>query len=150
MHHEHAPARRSESRSATGTDPRAEMRRLFDDFFGRSVGEWAAWTPAADLYETEETYVLEMEAPGFDRDDLEITLEQGVLTISGQRASERQERQATYHLRERSQGRFSRSFRVPRSIEADDVRAQFEQGVLRVELPKVEHAKPRRIEVHGG
>lgn len=128
-------------------DLRNEVERLFEDFFERPTGDFGSFTPAADLYETDEAFTVEMELPGFDRDDIDVTVEQGMLTVSGRRAAETEDRDESYHLRERSVGRFSRSFSLPASINADDVKARFENGVLRVDMPKAAEAKTRKIEV---
>ena len=125
---------------------RNEIDRLFADFFERPSGDFGRFTPPADLYETDEAYNVEMELPGFSRDDINVTIEQGMLTISGRRARESAEDE-NYHLRERSVGRFSRSFSLPASIEADDVEARFDEGLLKVTLPKAAEARTRKIEV---
>ena len=130
----------------TGT-LRPDLANLFNDFFGRPLSTWSAWTPAADLYETPEAFVLEMELPGFDLDDIELTMEKGVLTVAGERKTEEKEQEKTYHLQERSVERFTRSYALPRSVEVDRVDANFSNGVLKVLLPKAAEAKPRRIEV---
>lgn len=126
-----------------------ELSNMLDDFFGRPLNSWSAWTPAADLFETEDAFVLEMELPGFDLDDIELTMERGVLTVSGSRSVEDtgETEGRTYHLRERSVDRFSRSYALPRSVNPDDIDASFAEGVLAVTLPKAAEAKPRRIEV---
>ena len=126
---------------------RNEIDRLFADFFERPSGDFGRFTPPADLYETDEAYNVEMELPGFSRDDINVTIEQGMLTISGRRAREESSENENYHLRERSIGRFSRSFSLPASIEANDVEARFEEGLLKVNLPKAEEARTRKIEV---
>lgn len=126
-----------------------ELGSVLDDFFGRPLNSWSAWTPAADLYETEDAFVLEMELPGFDLDDIELTMERGVLTVSGSRSVQETDgtEGRTYHLRERSVDRFTRSYALPRSVDPDDIDASFAEGVLSVTLPKAPEAKPRRIEV---
>jgi HSP20 family protein len=126
---------------------RPDLGNLFDDFFGRPLSTWSAWTPAADLYETPESFVLEMELPGFDLDDIELTMEKGMLSVTGERKMEEKEEDRTYHLQERSVERFTRSYALPRSVEIDKVDASFSNGVLKVLLPKAAEAKPRRIEV---
>lgn len=130
----------------------SEMNRLFDEFFGYSprLPTWSTWTPAADLYETDDEFVLEMELPGFRIEDIEVTVERGILTVGGRRMGESEEgERANYHVRERSDERFSRSFSLPQTVEADDVDAEYRNGVLRVTLPKVAEAKPRQIAVKG-
>lgn len=135
-----------------GTDWTSDMSRLFDELFGFAprLSTWSAWTPAADLYETDDEFVLEIEMPGFNREDIEVTVERGILTVSGQRAGEAQDgERATYHVRERSFERFSRSFSLPQSVDAEHVDAEYRSGILRVRLPKIAEAKPRQISVKG-
>ncbi|WP_420634857.1 Hsp20/alpha crystallin family protein [Candidatus Palauibacter sp.] len=102
---------------------------------------------AADLYETEEGYGLELELPGFTEVDMDVTVDCGVLTISGSRAEAEEEKGRTYHVRERRHDRFTRSFALPASIDGEGVVAHLDAGVLTVELPKSPEAKPHRISV---
>lgn len=122
---------------------------LFDDFFTRPTASSAAWRPATDLNETDDEFVMKMDLPGFQHEDIELTVEKNILTVSGRRTAEEVEEETDFHLRERTAERFSRSFALPRSVEADDVEARFVNGVLTVHLPKVAEAKPRKIEVKG-
>lgn len=126
-----------------------ELGEMLGDFFGRPLSTWSTWTPAADLYETDDAFVLEMELPGFNLDDIELTMERGVLTVAGSRTVEETEgaEPRTYHLRERSVDRFTRSYALPSSVNSDRIDASFAEGVLTVKLPKAPEAKPRRIEV---
>lgn len=133
-----------------GTDLASDMSRLFDDVFsfGPRLSTWSAWLPAADLYETNDEFVLEMEVPGCNKDDIEVTVERGILTVSGHRASHVEESERiSYHVRERSYDRFSRSFSLPQSVDAEDVEAEYRNGILVVRLPKLAEAKPRQITV---
>lgn len=132
----------------------SEMNRLFDEFLGYTprLATWSAWTPAADLFETNDEFVLEMELPGFNIDDIEVTVERGILTVSGRRTAEVESgngERINYHVRERSFDRFSRSFSLPQTVNADHVDAEYRNGILRVTLPKVAEAKPRQIAVKG-
>lgn len=126
-----------------------EIDDLFPGFLRSPLGEWDGWIPSADLTESEEEFVLQMELPGFTRSDVEITVDNGVLTVSGER-SVQEEDEVSYHLRERGTRQFRRSFMLPRSVNQDDVRANLQDGVLTVELPKAAEARPRRIEVKAG
>lgn len=126
---------------------RWDIDRMFEDFLGRSPYSWTGTGPAADLYETEDEYVVELDLPGWNRKNIDVTVEQGVLTLSGERTAESEENRNNYHIRERGMASFSRSFTLPRTIDANAVNAKFENGVLRVTLPKVAEAKARRIEV---
>lgn len=131
-----------------GTDWSTDVNRFFDEFFTPRLSTWSAWTPAADLYETDDEFVLEMEMPGFNKDDIEVTVEHGILSVSGRRTAEREEgERLTYHVRERSYDRFNRSFSLPRSVDAEHVNAEYRNGILRVTLPKLAEAKPRQIAV---
>lgn len=134
------------------SDLRHEMDRLFDDMFdGRTAGRSAAgWTPAANLLETDDAYEVTLEIPGFDRNDLEVTIDQGVLAITGRRTADHDQEGRTYHLRERATGEFRRAFSLPNSVNADEVGATYDRGVLRVHLPKQPEAQTRKIEVDVG
>lgn len=129
-------------------ETRWDMDRVFDELLGRPFVTMGPGGPEADFYETEDDFVLEMNLPGFDLDEVEVNLEQGVLSISGEHAVEKEEK-GTYHLRERGWQRFTRGFSVPHSIDAEHVDASFHKGVLTVKLPKAAEAKPRRIEIKG-
>lgn len=133
----------------------SDVNRLFDSFFGRRASNGTTyapqrWVPAMDLVETEDHLVLRADLPGLDRDDIEIEVKDGVLTISGERKAEHEHRGEGYHRVERSFGRFSRSLDLPQGIAAEEVRASFDRGVLEVRIPKPEERKPTRIEVEGG
>lgn len=128
-------------------DFRWDVDRLFDEVFNRGTMSLATSGPAADLYETEDGFTLEMNLPGYDLSDIDVNLEQGVLQISGSREEEAEEEKGTYHVRERGWGRFTRSFTVPHTIDPQGVGAEFSNGVLTVTMPKAAEAKARRIEV---
>lgn len=126
---------------------RWDVDRLFDEVFNRGTMSIATSGPAADLYETEDGFTLEMNLPGYDLSDIDVNLEQGVLQISGSREEDAEEDKGTYHVRERGWGRFTRSFTVPHTIDPKGVGAEFSNGVLTVTMPKAAEAKARRIEV---
>lgn len=138
--------RRTRARDRAGTD----LSDWIDEFFARGAGSWTMWSPRADLYEVEDAYVLEMELAGFQREDVDLTFENGVLTVSGRRREQEDEVKATYYLRERATDEFSRSFSLPRSVNYEEVEATLSEGLLRVRLPKLAEARPRRIEVKAG
>lgn len=125
---------------------RDEIDRAFRSFAEGPLGDFGRFAPAADMFETDDAYVVEMELPGFGRDDIDVAVEEDALTVSGRREAETRE-DGNYHLRERSVGQFSRSFTLPASIDPDAVEARFDGGVLRVNLPKHEEARTRKIEV---
>jgi len=143
--------RRTRRTRSTGLpELRTEMDRLLSDFFEQGDGSVASFAPPTDVYETDGEYVVESELPGFSRDDIEVTLDQGTLTIRGSRETETERQTDEYHLRERAAGQFERSFRLPRSIDAEEVKARFDQGILRVEVPKAAEARSRKIDVEVG
>ena len=107
----------------------------------------ADWTPSVDISETEGEYQIKAEIPDVRKDDVKVTVEDGVLTIQGRRNQEKEEKGTKYHRIERSYGSFARTFSLPDVIEADKVNAEFKDGVLNLRLPKSEKAKPKAIEV---
>lgn len=121
--------------------------RLFDDAFNRDLNGWTAWTPLADLYETEDEFVLEMGLPGFDAESIDVTVERGVLTVTGRREATDETASREYHVREHTFDRFTRSFSLPSSVVVDDVSAEYEGGMLSVRLPKAAEAKPMRVQI---
>lgn len=128
---------------------RREMDRLFENFFpAQHEGEAPSiWTPRADLAETDDAYVLSLDLPGIRREDLEITMEEGTLRITGERRTEEEHEGRQYHRIERAYGRFFRSFNFGPNANPDEIEASFDDGVLNVRIGKVEERKPRRIEV---
>ena len=124
-----------------------EFEQLFDDLLTRPFESWTQWAPTADFYEVHDEFVLEMEVPGFVRDEVEVTVEDSILTISGHHLAEEKEEERNFYVKERRQHRFSRSFTLPNTVNADAVKAELDNGVLFVRLPKLEEAKPRKIAV---
>ena len=125
-----------------------EMNRLFDDFF-RSPAPFGGATPRVDVEETDDEYRVSAELPGIDENDVNVTLTNGVLTIRGEKKAEREEKDRSYYLSERSFGSFRRAIPLPSEIDEDKVEAQFKNGVLTIRLPKsaAAAANTRRIEV---
>ncbi|WP_020494518.1 Hsp20/alpha crystallin family protein [Verrucomicrobium sp. 3C] len=111
--------------------------------------EIAEWRPLADITEDDKEYLVKLELPGMKREEVKVSMESGVLTISGERKLEKEEKDKKYHRVERAYGSFSRSFVIPDEVVVDKIDAQFKEGVLQVHLPKGEHAKPKTIEVKG-
>jgi len=128
---------------------RNELDRLFEDFFDRSGPTDGRVVPPTDLWETDDAFVVEMEVPGFRRDDLDVAIEKGALTVAGRRDIDAAE-DRELHLQERSAGRFRRGFSLPASVRTDEVTAKVDHGVLRVHLPKAEEARTKKIEVDVG
>ena len=136
------------------TTLRQAMDRLFEDAWvhptwSNSQGGSGSGF-AFDMYETGEDYVVTATLPGVKPDDLDITVQGNVLTISGELKPEDGDGERNYHLRERSYGRFSRQVTLPMGVRSDQIQAHMEHGVLKLHLPKAEEAKPRRIEIQAG
>ena len=130
--------------------PREPFFKLFENFFGAEPGEEIAsrtWLPPVDIQETEDGYKLAVELPGLTKDDVNITLENNVLRLSGERKFERDAKKDNYHRIERTYGSFSRSFSLPSTVDASKIGAEYKNGVLTVVLPFREEAKPRTINV---
>lgn len=108
----------------------------------------ADWTPSVDISETEQEYQIKAEIPDVKKEDVKVMLEDGVLTIQGERKHEKEEKGKKYHRIERSYGSFVRTFSLPDVIEEEKVKADFKDGVLNLHLPKSEKAKPKAIEVN--
>jgi HSP20 family protein len=106
------------------------------------------WRPVVDIYENEDTVVVKAELPGVDKKDIKVDLKDGVLTLSGERSHEKEVKEENYYRKERAFGRFHRSFSVPADIDPDKIKAEFKDGVLKVEIPKPEEQKPKKIAVH--
>jgi HSP20 family protein len=134
-----------------------EMNRLFDDFFGHSAGsigpvtrqEWTegVWTPSVDVSETKDNVIIKAEIPGMSKDEVKLSVENNVLTLSGERKQEKEEKDTNYHRIERSYGSFSRSFTLPTSVQPDKVKASYKDGILKIVLPKSEEVKPKQIPI---
>ena len=130
-----------------------EMTRLFAGVTPRTHGRdemtGGAWIPSVDIYEDQNRLVLEADLPGIKRDDFEISVENNVITLRGERKFEKKVEGDNYHRVERSYGNFTRSFTLPQSVTAEGASAEFENGILRVSLPKREETKARKIEITG-
>ncbi len=128
-----------------------EMNRLFSgattDREDVLNGEWM---PRVDVFENTDSLVLEAELPGMRREDFELSFENNVLTLRGERKFEKKDEGDNYHRVERSYGAFARSFTLPTTVTPDGAKAEFTNGVLRVSLPKREETKARKIEITGG
>jgi HSP20 family protein len=128
---------------------REPLFRLFDTFFNDNGEDLATrtWTPPVDIQETDDAYHIHAELPGLTKDDIQITLENNVLRLSGERKFEKDVKQENYHRIERTYGTFTRSFALPTQVSPEKVEAKFENGVLSLTVPKAEQAKPRRIAI---
>lgn len=114
---------------------------------GKELLTVADWIPTVDISETEGEYVIKAELPDVKKEDVKVTLEDGVLTLTGERRQEKEEKNTKYHRVERSYGSFVRSFSLPDLVDETKVKAEYKDGMLNLHLPKSEKAKPRAIEV---
>ncbi len=141
-------------------DPLSEVNRMFDDVFGglarrpggRQTGaELTEWAPAVDVLTRDGDLVVRAELPGVRPEDVDITLQNRVLTISGQRREEQEEQRGGYYVRERRHGSFSRSMTLPEGVNEDSIRARYENGVLEVNIQGAAAVRePRRIQIDAG
>lgn len=125
------------------------MNRLASDPHGREELEYGTWLPPVDLREEEQSFVIQMEVPGLKKEDIDIHLENNVLTLRGERKFEEEEKKQNYHRIERFYGRFARSFTLPSLIQAAGIGASLKDGVLEVTIPKAEESKPKKIAIQG-
>jgi HSP20 family protein len=131
-------------------DLRNELHRIIDNPLGeiaRGSQLLRVWNPALDLYEDKDNVFVKVEVPGLKKEDIEVSIENGTLTIAGERKSEKQADDTEAHRSERFVGRFYRSVTLPSEVKTDEVKAQYQDGVLTVTLPKAEAAKPKQIEI---
>ncbi len=128
-----------------------DLNRLISSFFSGDAPETSfargAWEPAVDISETPESYLVTAELPGMSKDDVNISYEDGILTIRGEKKQEKEEKRKNYHRVERSFGAFERSFRVPSRVMVEKIEAKFKDGVLSLMLPKAEEARPKEIPI---
>jgi HSP20 family protein len=130
-------------------DPFAEISRLQDQLSRQWHGEGrtAAFAPAVDIYEDDGSIMVQAELPGIKAEDLKINVENNVLTLSGERKLEHEDKREGYHRIERAYGAFTRSFVLPESVDAEKVEAEVNEGVLTIKIPKKPEVEPKRIEV---
>ncbi|MEA2317788.1 MAG: hypothetical protein QOD44_1977 [Solirubrobacteraceae bacterium] len=138
-----------------------DMNRLFNTFFdapstsggsggGNGAGALRRWLPPMDLVETDDQFVLRADLPGLSEEDVQIELEDSVLTISGERRAEHEDKREGFYRVERSFGEFRRALTLPEGVDPDAIRAAFEKGVLEVRIPKPEERRPRRVAIQVG
>lgn len=130
-----------------------EVNRLFSTNLTRAFGDEGigrgAWAPSVDIYENKDQIVLEAELPGMKQEDFDLSIENNVITLRGERKFEKTDETDNYHRVERSYGAFTRSFTLPQTVSAEGATAEYNNGVLRVTLPKREEVKARRIQITG-
>jgi HSP20 family protein len=138
------------------SNPRNDFRvlqaRVFEPFFGRfnfleDELKSGTWAPPVDVAEENEKIIVRVEVPGMNEQDLKVSFEDGVLTISGERQFERKE-DRNYHRIERTYGTFSRTFSLPRTVDQDSIAASYRDGILEITIPKREEAKPKQIQIN--
>jgi HSP20 family protein len=128
-----------------------DMDRFWDSFLEgglrRKTEEGGEWLPFLDVAETKNELVVKAEIPGMDPKDIDISLSDGVLTIKGEKRQEKEEKEADYHLVERSYGSFMRSVQLPKEVQSDKISASYKNGILRITLPKSEEAKKKEVKI---
>ena len=123
------------------------VRTVFDDDWNLPVYRDSIWNPAVDVKENEKSYVLTADIPGLTKKNVKINVSNGVLTVHGERKEETENKDGKFYYRERHIGSFSRSFQLPETVNKDSIQASFKNGVLSIELPKLEESLPKKREV---
>jgi HSP20 family protein len=130
---------------------REKMNRLFEDAVTARGEEKdmisSTWTPSVDIYENENSLVLTAEVPGVDENNIEIKIEDNTLSLKGERIFEKETNEENYHRIERSYGSFYRSFTIPRNVDQEKIKAEHDNGVLRITMPKKPESKPKTVKV---
>ena len=124
---------------------------LNEPFFNNGEDEnlrMGTWYPAVDMFDDDDKIVIKAELPGMDKKDISVDVENRVLTLSGERNYDKEVKEENYYRRERATGRFKRAFNLPADVDSDNIKADFKDGVLKVEIPKPEEQKPKQITVH--
>jgi len=130
-----------------------KMNKIFEEsFLSRKASEdeemsSGLWVPAVDIYETGSDIVLKAELPEINQKDIQINIEDNVLTLKGERKFEKETKEENYHRIERSYGSFSRSFTLPGSVDKEKVKASYKNGVLKITMPKKEESKPKQVTI---
>lgn len=131
-----------------------ELNRMFDRVAGRTgptTGQVArTWAPPLDIAERTDAYVVTVEVPGVDPEEIDVTLENALLTIQGERRPAQDASEQRLHRVERAYGSFRRSVSLPSTVQADTIQASYDHGLLRLVIPKAEQAKPKKIAIHTG
>ncbi len=135
------------------TDVQRQIDRFFSEpLFG--MGRWSdegptgLWYPSVDMFENDEALVIKAELPGLSKDDIVLNIESGTLTLSGERKFDNEVKEEKYYRRERAYGKFTRRFSLPANVDSKKITAEFKEGVLKIEIPKPEEQKPKKIAVH--
>src|SRR6266566_4442617 len=138
--------------SFRGNSPDTQLNRLFSDFFGRATQEQnlTTWAPAVDIYEGEHELVVKADLPDIKPEELDIRVENNILTIRGERKFEKKVDEKNYLRIERAYGSFARSFSLANTVNTDAIKADYKDGVLTLSVPKREEAKPKQIKINVG
>jgi len=131
-------------------DLQKEINRLFETSFSRLPQRFISeesFAPAIDLYEDENEYVVEAELPGLKQDEIKVSVEDDILTISGEKKREKEVKEGNLYRSERFYGKFERQIVLPQNTEKDNIKASYKNGVLKVVIPKKEEAKPKRVDI---
>jgi HSP20 family protein len=123
------------------------FNRVADDRYRTDAGDTLGWAPPVDIFERQDQLVIRAEVPGIQKSDLDVRIENGVLTLHGERKQEADVAEGNAHLMERSYGSFTRSFSLPTTVDAAKIAATYKDGVLEVTVPKAETAKSKRVEI---
>lgn len=121
---------------------------LFDDFFGSGENAVTNWHPVVDVYENDDAVVVKAELPGVDKKDIAVNLDGRILTLKGERSQEKEVKEEKFYRRERVHGKFERHFTLPEAVDPEQIKADFKDGVLKIEIPRPVQAKPKQITVH--
>ena len=130
-------------------DLQSNINRLFNmSLGGRGAAQPVAWTPNVDIYKEDDSFVMKTELPGLQKEDIDVSVQDNVVTLKGEKKYEKEIDEENYYHSERSFGSFQRSFELPAPVEREKVKASFKDGVLEVKLPLAEEAKPKQIQVN--
>jgi HSP20 family protein len=129
----------------------SRINDLFDETFSRprgfSPGTNGVWLPPVDVLESKDSYLIRAELPGMKKEDFNLEVKEGTLTLSGERKFETPADGVEYHRVERVAGKFARSFTLPQTVKTDDIKASYRDGILEIHVPKTEEAKPKQISI---
>jgi HSP20 family protein len=141
-------------------NPRRELfglhnrfNRMFDEFFSPAVISdetmpvWG-WNPVVDIYENEGNIIITAELPGVDKKDMTVDIKGRILTLKGERSTDNEVKEDNYYRKERSYGKFERCFTLPAEIDPDKIKADYKDGVLKIDIPKTEESKPKQVTIH--
>src|SRR4029434_5440543 len=130
----------------------SRINELFEDTFGRTRAQQSAatgvWYPPVDILESKDSYLIRTELPGMRIEDLKTEVNEGILTLSGERKFDEPANGVEYHRVERVSGKFSRSFHLPQTVKPEAINANYRDGILEIQVPKADEAKPRQIAIN--